>query len=92
MQAVNRLMNDIQSRPVEDLICSFGTIFGSRYYTVEPIGGNWLEMETWCTETFEPVHSIWQDYNTAIGRWYMNDRKFWFKTEKDREWFILRWS
>jgi hypothetical protein len=25
-------------------------------------------------------------------RWYMNNRKFWFKTEKDRNWFMLRWS
>ena len=50
--AVKRLFEDIYSRPIEALVFDVGTVYGSRYYTVEPIGGNWPEMEHWCYETF----------------------------------------
>ena len=94
--AYARLFNDIMNSPlkVSDMILSEGTVYGSRYYTVEPVGGNWLEMETWCVETFgSSGDSIWgSDIPEPACRWYANNRKFWFKTEKDRDWFILRWS
>ena len=95
-QALQRIMDDVLDRPVEDLVLSQGTVYGSRYYTVEPIGGNWREMELWCSETFGQGSSeVWQhDMSKAPApelRWYMNNRKFWFKEVKDRDWFILRW-
>ena len=95
-QALQRILDDVLERPVEDLILSQGTVYGSRYHTVEPIGGNWKDMEEWCGETFGPVgEKIWQhDMSKAPApelRWYMNSRKFWFRNEKDRDWFILRW-
>lgn len=79
------------------LIVDVGTVYGSRYYTVEPIGGNWREMETWCTEIFgERYANIWGDTDLPspkpAQRWYANNRKFWFKEQKDRDWFVLRWS
>jgi hypothetical protein len=93
--AFKRMWDDIHARPVEDLLLSEGTVYGSRYWTVEPQGGNWLDMETWCLDTFGPTGSIWSEAKNLTPephkRWYANNRKFWFKQEKDRDWFILRW-
>ena len=91
-----RLINDILELPVEQMICSEGTVYGLRYHTVEPIGGSWMDMEAWCFDTFGETSSIWQETKTLTPaphkRWYMNNRKFWFRNEKDRTLFILRWS
>lgn len=97
LAAYSRLFNDIMSgnSKMLDMQLSEGTVYGSRYYTIEPIGGNWLEMETWCLDTFGSTGSIWQETKSLtpqpLQRWYANNRKFWFKEEKDRDWFILRW-
>lgn len=94
---VDRMMQDIMSRPVEDLVLSEGRVYGARYYCVGPVGGNWRDMEDWCIETYGPsTGSIWaEEMNKTTAkpgeRWYANNRKFWFRTEKDRDWFILRW-
>jgi hypothetical protein len=95
-QALQRILDDVLERPVEDLLLSEGTVYGSRYYCVEPIGGNWMDMETWCSDTFGECgdrDKIWGEIKTPepLQRWYMNNRKFWFKEEKDRNWFVLRW-
>ena len=94
MQAMQQLMDDLVARPIEDLICDTGTVFGKRYHTVEPIGGNWREMEAWCIETYGSVSDIWETFSdsSTLGRWYMNGGKFWFLDKKDLEWFIVRWS
>lgn len=91
--AMQRLMDDLVNRPIEDLRCSEGTVFGKRYLTVEPIGGNWLAMETWCTETFGESSKVWDAFKESdiLGRWYMNDRKFWFLNEEDLTMFLLKW-
>ena len=96
-QAMQRLMDDIMSQPVTDLHLSEGKVYGSRYYCIEPIGGNWREMEDWCIQTFgETTGSIWaEEVNNQTPqpseRWYANNRKFWFRHKKDRDWFVLRW-
>ena len=93
--AYKRLFDDIYNRPVEDLKLSEGTVYGSRYYTVEPVGGSWIDMETWCLDTYGATGKhIWGSDKAPDPalRWYMNNRKFWFKNEKDRTMFILRWS
>lgn len=84
-------------RPITDLVLDTGKVYGARYYTVEPVGGNWKELEAWCKESFgDHAGAIWgADPNKAPlpnGRWYMNNSKFWFRSEKDRDWFIMRWS
>jgi hypothetical protein len=93
--AYNRLMDDINNRPVEDLILSEGTVYGARYYTVEPIGGSWMYMEMWAVQTYGETGSLWRETKNLtpepLHRWYMNDRRFWFRDEKDRTMFILRW-
>lgn len=79
-----------------ELELSESRVSGSRYYTVEPLYlfhsemHYWQLMEDWCMETFgpTPVEGIW--YPGA--RWYMNNSKFWFHSEADLSWFILRWQ
>lgn len=93
-KAIDRLMRDLMNQPVEELVLNEGKIYGARYYTVEPIGGNWLEMEAWCTEAFgSGSRALWGEKKAPEPalRWYMNDRKFWFRDERDRTMFILRW-
>ncbi len=97
MAAYKRLFDDVFERPVENLLLSEGTVYGSRYYTVEPVGGNWHKMEIWCYETFGNAgdrDKIWGEKKAPepAHRWYMNNRKFWFRNEKDRTMFIMKWS
>lgn len=94
---IERLMKDLMNRPVESLICSESRVCGARYYCVEPVGGNWVEMEKWCVETFGDPSDFWDLKNDSFmwpvnGRWYKNNRKFWFRNAKDRDWFIVRWN
>jgi hypothetical protein len=92
-QAIERLMRDLNSQPVSDMVLNEGKVYGSRYYTVEPVGGNWLEMEQWCSQVFGDTGTIWGESKVPepACRWYANNRKFWFRTEKDRDWFIIKW-
>jgi len=74
-----------------------GTVYGKDYYCVAIFssamyGRNhmWDSMLEWTIKTFGPTpkDGVW----TPDARWYVNNAKFWFREEKDREWFILRWS
>lgn len=79
---------------VIDIELGEGTVYGSRYYTVRPVGGNWRDMEKWCGEVFgEGSRALWGEKKAPepARRWYMNNNKFWFKSEKDRDWFIVMW-
>jgi hypothetical protein len=95
-QAINRLMKDLMNRPVEQLVLAERLYSGTHFYTVEPVGGNWLDMEIWCLDTYGNPGSPWQETKNlkpeTDQRWYMNDRKFWFRNERDRTLFILKWS
>ena len=93
-QAMKRLMEDVWFSPLQDIVLAEGTIYGARYYTAEPVGGNWREMEAWCYETFGNAgDKIWGEPKAPepAQRWYMNNRKFWFRDELDRMVFILKW-
>ena len=50
-------------------------------------GPEWLRMSQWMVETFGNT-----DWSTPGGRWVGSDRKYWFRDEQDRTFFILRWS
>ena len=94
MQAYMRLWNDIQYRPVEELKLTEGTVYGSRYYCVEPVGGSWIEMQEWCLNQFgNSGKHIWgsNEVPAPQERWYMNNRKFWFRDEQDRLMFVMKW-
>jgi hypothetical protein len=70
---------------------SEGRVYGAKYLTVHPSNGwHWNEMMAWMVETFGPTahDGVW----TPGMRWYANNAKFWFRNEKDRTMFILRWS
>ncbi len=93
-QALKRLWDDLYSRPIEDIKLSEGKVYGARYYTAEPVGGNWLDMEKWCLETFgSGEYPIWGEDKAPepAQRWYKNNRKFWFRDECDRMVFVLKW-
>ena len=94
MQAYMRLWNDIHYQPVSDLKLSEGTVYGSRYYCVEPVGGSWIEMQEWCLNQLgDSGKHIWgsNEVPTPQERWYMNNRKFWFRDDADRLIFVMRW-
>jgi len=89
-----RMWNDIQSQPVEDLKLSEGTVYGARYHCVEPIGGSWIEMQEWCFTQFgDSGKHIWGEPTSPEPqqRWYMNNRKFWFRDQADQLMFVMRW-
>lgn len=69
-----------------------GTVFGQKYYCVEPLGWIWRDfefkdMQEWCEETMgrEP------DTITPNLRWYISGGQFWFRNEADRTMFVMRW-
>ena len=93
-QALKRVMDDILAQPVTDIVLSEGRVYGARYYTAEPVGGNWHEMEAWCYQTFgDDSYPIWGEDRAPepAQRWYKNNRKFWFRNEADRTLFVLKW-
>ena len=88
------MIDDINSRPIEDLILTEGRIHGARYYCVEPVGGNWIEMELWAHQNYGEPGEIWpkEDFCWPDNmRWCMNNRKFWFRNEADRTMFVMKW-
>jgi hypothetical protein len=79
------------------MLLGHGAVYDEQYYTVAPFmaGMSWRDMEAWCTETFGPsTGSIWIKSNIRIPneRWYQNNGKFWFRSEADLSWFLLRWQ
>jgi len=91
--AFQRLWDDLHAQPVERLVLSEGTVYGSRYYCIEPVGGSWMDMELWCMEAFGTTSgSIWGETAPQPAmRWYMNNRKFWFRDQKDQLMFVMKW-
>ena len=55
-----------------------------RYYTVL----DWHKMNVWMTATFG--HCDWSTIKNS--RWVGSDRKYWFRDERDRTLFLLKWS
>lgn len=81
--------------PPPELHFDEGRVHGSRYYTVRPVWYDWPELETWCRETFGEPGDVWpnEDFTwPECPRWIMNNGKFWFRNERDRSWFIMRWT
>jgi len=84
-----------ESKPMLEL--ETNNIDDQIYYTVHVNGRHiygdyniWEKMITWTVETFGPTadDGVW----TPGARWYVNNARFWFREEKDREWFLLRWQ
>jgi len=86
-----------------ELVRSSGTVYGLRYYTVEPRNlewqdarNMWEDMMLWCRNQFGETGDLWRETKNLTPepnqRWYANDRKFWFRNEEDLLMFVLRWS
>lgn len=93
-QALKRVMDDVLAQPVTDIRVTENRVHGARYYCAEPVGGNWHEMKDWCFDKFGDVGNniAWTDEEKPkCWRWYMNNRKFWFRNEADLTMFLLRW-
>jgi len=59
-------------------------------YWVRPFNyseSDWQAMSVWMTEIFGD--SNWLKENAL---WVGSDRKYWFRNEADRTFFLLRWS
>jgi len=59
-------------------------------YWVRPYNyseSEWQDMSQWMINTFDD--SNWLSEN---ARWVGSNRKYWFRNEADRTFFILRWS
>ncbi len=75
-----------------------GRVFGSRYYLVAPKAANvwssdlsvWYTWTNWLIDNMGPTPSdgIW----TPSARWYANNSRFYFRKEKDRTLFLLKFS
>ena len=81
--------------PKQELELEENRVHGSRYYTVKPVHYNWHELEQWCIETFGEPGSVWIAHDFTwpeMPRWLMNNSKIWFRNEKDRSWFIMKWA
>lgn len=57
-----------------------GGLFSSRWK-------RYTAINEWCCKTFGESNDAWKN-----PRWSASDRKYWFKYEKDRMLFVLRWS
>lgn len=74
-----------------------GTVYGIEYHTIAPPmwESDWNTMMQWCEETFGPTGSLWKETKNLTPepnkRWYANNAKFWFREEKDLNWFVMRW-
>jgi hypothetical protein len=99
-QASQRLADDIDKQILKGvgLVFDFyleyseGRVAGARYLTVAPMNaeGKWGDMMQWMVNSFGPTHKdgAW----IPDQRWYANNARFWFRDQKDRDWFVLRWS
>jgi len=48
----------------------------------------WLEIDDWCEQTFG-TQGMWGHNPSA---WKRMGPSYYFQHDKDREWFVLRWS
>ena len=62
----------------------------SHPYWVKPLNyskTDWYDIKNWMLETFGDC-----DWSIPNVRWAGSNRKYWFRDEADRTFFILRWS
>lgn len=105
IKALSQILRDAFNTPevLQKLVCAEVDRNNVTWYTIEPLisesfnGRNyiWPKMEAWAKETFGEPADAWDTDNfiwPVDGRWFMNNRKFWFRYEKDRTMFVLKFS
>ena len=87
---IAKLWSQIYDQEVPTLTLREGTVYGEPYYAVECRGYIWPDLYDWCANSFGPIskQGVWE----PGCRWYENNTAFWFKHQKDRDWFVMRWS
>jgi len=86
-----RWVDDVDSfLPTKSLETGYADNQPKYPYWVKPLNysaDEWLDMSDWITETMG--ESDWSSANTrCIG----SNQKLWFRDERDRTMFILKWS
>ena len=73
-------------------------LYNRPYYTATPNilvderSSQWQEMKDWC-ETVLRARNSWPDMWSPFRMcWYANRNKFWFRSERDRDFFIKRFT
>lgn len=71
-----------------------GKVYDAFYHQISPVvsSGEWNQMVEWCMNTFGPSGTqdkpgVW----SPNERWYVNNARFWFRDDADRDWFMLKW-
>jgi hypothetical protein len=89
--ATARWVDDVDSfLPVKRLETGYAEIQPKYPYWVKPLNysaDEWLDMSEWITETIGE-----SDWSSANARCIGSNQKLWFRDERDRTMFILRWS
>jgi hypothetical protein len=98
--AAQKISDDIDKQVLKgmgyvfDFYLEYGkdNVHGQEYLTVAPMNaeGKWADMMAWMVNSFGPTAR--DGSRTPNQRWYANNAKFWFRDQKDRDWFVLRWS
>jgi len=77
------------------IFSGMATVYGIPYYQIDPVvsAQEWPDMMTWCVENFGASGSEeWPGVWSASQRWYANNGRFFFLSEKDLNLFLLRWK
>ena len=81
--------NCIETDNMKHLETGYADAYPKYSYWVQPMyysGVEWYAMADWMTKTFGD-----SDWSTPNSCWIGSDRKYWFRNEADRNWFMLRW-
>lgn len=86
-----RWINDVESfLPVKSLETGYADNQPKWPYWVGPYNYHeqeWYDMDEWLIDTMG-----YSDWLKEDARWVGSDRKYWFRDERDRTMFILRWA
>ena len=76
--------------PVKSIDTGYASNQPEYPYWVQPLNysiGEWNEINTWVENTMGTP-----DWTMPDCRWVGSYRKYWFRDERDRTMFILKWS
>ena len=76
--------------PVKSLATGYADNQPKYPYWVQPLNYSsteWFKMGYWIVDTIG-----YSDWSVEHARWVGSDRKYWFRDERDRTMFILRWA